>query len=147
MLKKTPRLRKIIIALETLTTLRDVEAIRRTAPSSELVFSLDLRHGRPITNDPAAERMSPESIAAYVIDEGIPSIIVLDIVSVGSQTGGSSVLDLCRNIRSRHLEIELISGGGVHDAQDIRRFVESGCDRVLVATALHQGYLDRPNKR
>lgn len=141
LLRSLPRLHRMIIGLETLATLRHVEEIRKAVPSDRLVFSLDLRKGLPQTADRAAKRMSAESIAAYVIDEGIQSIIVLDLIAVGTQTGGSSTLDLCRNIRSRYLDIELIAGGGVRDIDDVRRFTESGCDRVLVATALHQGAL------
>lgn len=138
---KVPGLRRVIVALESLTTLRDIEFLRQSLPPERLVFSLDLRDGTPITSDPAAKRMSAESIAAYVIDEGVRSLIILDMTSVGTSSGGDAAMDLCRNIRSRHPEVEITSGGGVRDIHDVTRFVDAGCDRVLVATALHLGTL------
>ena len=34
--------------------------------------------------------------------------------------------------------MELISGGGVRHVADLKMLFDAGCDRVLVATAMHQ---------
>lgn len=136
-------LRRVIIALETLGSLRELKSIRDASPAVRLTFSLDLRNGTPMTADPSVKRMAAEDIAACAFDYGFDSMIVLDLAGVGSGSGGQSVIELCRKIRAPHDGIELISGGGVRNTQDVNRFVEAGCDRVLVATALHQGVFRR----
>ncbi len=35
--------------------------------------------------------------------------------------------------------VTLLAGGGVRNADDLRRLKASGCDAALVATALHDG--------
>ena len=138
---RVPNVHRVIVALESLKKLRDLESLRLVLPPERLVFSLDLRDGQPFARCSAAKRMSPESIAAYAADEGIRSLIVLDLAAVGSDNGGESTVDLCRNIRARHPDIEMTSGGGVRNHDDVARFIEAGCDRVLVSTALHRGDL------
>lgn len=146
LLSRLPKLRRVVVGLESLPSLRDLETLLAAIGPERFVFSLDLRNGLPITKDRTGQRMSAESIAAYAIEEGISSIIVLDLATVGSQGGGDETIDLCRNIRSRHLDVEIISGGGVRHADDVRRFVEAGCNRVLVSSALHAGaFGDRPD--
>jgi phosphoribosylformimino-5-aminoimidazole carboxamide ribotide isomerase len=41
----------------------------------------------------------------------------------------------------RHPEVELITGGGVRDADDLAALRQSGVAGVLVASALHDGRL------
>ena len=137
---RVPSGSRLIAALETLVHLRSIEKVVEELPDSQCVFSLDLKRQVPLCRDPAASQLSAETIASYVIDAGIKSLIVLDLVAVGTN-GGAMTLDLCRKIRSRFPEIELISGGGVRDWADVRAFLEAGCDRVLVSTSLHNGQL------
>lgn len=128
---------RLIIALETLRTLRSLEDVVAAFPDQQLVFSLDMDGEQPIVCDAAASRLSPETIASYALDAGIQSMIVLDVAAVGSEA--TTTVDLCRKIKSRYPELELVSGGGVCDRGDIQRFMDAGCDRVLVATAIHRG--------
>ena len=127
---------KIVIALETLKSLRSLEKIVESLPEDRLVFSLDMDAEQPMVCDAAASRLSAETIASYVVESGIQTMIVLDVAAVG--TGHTTTVDLCRKIKSRYPDLELVSGGGVRNQSDVQRFVEAGCDRVLVATAIHQ---------
>lgn len=132
---------RCIIALETLPKLRTLECIAAQvgfADSRRLVFSLDLRDSVPVTRDPAIARMSCEEIVGFAVSLGINSIIVLDVAEVGRSQGGAT-RELCQTLRTRHPEIQIVSGGGVRDLGDVARFADAGCDRVLVATALHNG--------
>lgn len=134
---RTPTLGRVIVALESLATLRTLEAIVTEISTEQVVFSLDLVNGVPVTRDPSASKLSAETIASFAIDVGIRAIIVLDVAAVGRQQGATTT-NLCRRIKARHLDdVQLISGGGVRDTDDVERFLEAGCDRVLVATALH----------
>jgi HisA/HisF family protein len=135
--EKTRNLANVIIALESLASLSLLETIATELSMQQVVFSLDLANGLPVTPDPSASNLSAEAIAAFAIAVGIRSIIVLDVAAVGRQRGATTI-DLCRKIKARHSDdVQLISGGGVRDSSDVRRYVEAGCDRVLVATALH----------
>ncbi len=138
---RVPNVHRVIVGLESLSKLRDLESLRHCLPPDRFVFSLDLRDGQPYAKCSAAKRMSPGSIAAYAVEEGIRSLIVLDLAAVGSNNGGDATIDLVRNIRARHPEIEITSGGGVRNREDVARFTEAGCDHVLVSTALHRGEL------
>ena len=126
---------RLIVALETLKTLRSLEQIVAAFPSQQLVFSLDMDSEQPMVCDAAASRLSAETIASYAVESGISTMIVLDVAAVG--TGNATTVDLCRKIKSRYLDLELVSGGGVRDPSDVQRFTEAGCDRVLVASAIH----------
>ena len=135
-LDRVADLKRVIVSLESLRVLRDLEELFLRLPADRLAFSLDLRNELPITKDPAASKLSAETIASFAHDCGVRSMIVLDIASVG-MPGRISTVDLCRRIKSRFLDLELVSGGGVRDLKDVDRFRNAGCDRVLVATALH----------
>ena len=127
---------RIVIALESLRSLRSLESIVEKFSNQRLVFSLDMDAEQPMVRDAAAGRLSPETIASYVFESGIRTMIVLDVAAVG--TGNATTVDLCRKIKSRYPDLELVSGGGVRNRADVQCFVEAGCDRVLVATAIHR---------
>jgi phosphoribosylformimino-5-aminoimidazole carboxamide ribotide isomerase len=148
-LAREPRVRSVIIALESLVSLRSLASMisevfdhqANDFRPGRLVFSLDLQANVPVTRDPYARKLSAETIASFAIDAGIQSMIVLDVAEVGGSRGATTV-DLCRKVKARYPNLELISGGGVRDMRDVQRFVDAGCDRVLVATALHHGAIN-----
>ncbi|HVJ85784.1 MAG TPA: HisA/HisF-related TIM barrel protein [Caulifigura sp.] len=125
-----------VIGLESIGTRDQFAAVIAGVDRDRLVFSLDLMHGLPIaTPDWPA---SPVEVAAIAIEAGIRSLIVLDLAAVGTGQG-CPTLPLCREIRSRWPWLELITGGGIRSEADVRTAVESGADRILVASALHDG--------
>ncbi len=93
-----------------------------------------LRCGDP---QPAADLLS--NIAAW-IDEAsriqVNTVVALDLAYVGTNQGPGTV-QACRLIADRWPQLELISGGGVRDVDDVNSLLRAGCNRVLVATALH----------
>ena len=48
-----------------------------------------------------------------------------------------------RELSARCPELELLAGGGVRDAADLRALAEAGAAGALVATALHSGAIER----
>jgi len=50
---------------------------------------------------------------------------------------GVPTLDLCRTLRKRCPQLEITSGGGVRSRDDLDRLAAAGCNRALVASALH----------
>ena len=99
-------------------------------------FSIDLRDSQLIWNSP---NMTSLELAHEVIYRGPQTLIVLDVVTVGKNEGPTT-MKLCREIRHAFPHIQLWTGGGIRDWDDVR-FLErvAGVDGVLVCTALHNG--------
>jgi phosphoribosylformimino-5-aminoimidazole carboxamide ribotide isomerase len=127
---------RAVIGLESLGTPSTLEQIVSRLPASRLVFSIDLKAGTSLGTDRWPG--SPIEIASIVLGIGIQNLIVLDLAAVGEGTG-CPTLDLCREIRTRWPGVELMTGGGVRNEADVRLASDSGVDRVLVASALHDG--------
>lgn len=104
------------------------------------VFSLDLQNGRTIAKCREWEQASPLELVTDVVEIGFRRAIVLDLAAVG-RNAGPVTLDLCRQVRAAYPDIEIISGGGVRNKSDVDLLCEAGCDRVLVASALHDGQI------
>ncbi|MEX0712308.1 MAG: HisA/HisF-related TIM barrel protein [Pirellulales bacterium] len=130
----------VIAGLETIEGPRALEQVLEVAGPGRVVFSLDLKAGAPLARWPAWQASDARQIADEVIDCGVRRLIVLDLAGVGMDAGVAA-LALCRELRQRHQQLELISGGGVRGPQDLRALAEAGCDAALVASALHDGRL------
>jgi phosphoribosylformimino-5-aminoimidazole carboxamide ribotide isomerase len=130
-----------IVGLETLRRLEDLGEILATIGPGRVIFSLDLRLGRPMVSPEAAARglgaLEPEALVSRAVTSGVRAVLVLDVGRVG--TGGGVDLDLLGRIRRRFPRVRLLAGGGVADPEDLARLVQVGCDGALVATALHLG--------
>ena len=107
-----------------------------------LIFSLDMKDGRPLAKHPPWQSLEPIEIAARVIETGITRMIILDLADVGTD-GGTRTLDLCRELKTKYPQLELIAGGGVRNLDDLERIADAGCSGALVASALHDGRLTR----
>lgn len=133
----------VILGLESLHHPDEMKPLLRRLGAERTVFSLDLKHGRPICRWDQWHEESPLAIARYAIEEiGIRRLIVLDLAGVGVGAGVPTG-ELCRQIRQQYPEVQLVTGGGVRDRNDVRRLLREGIDRVLVASALHDGRLGR----
>jgi phosphoribosylformimino-5-aminoimidazole carboxamide ribotide isomerase len=129
-----------VIGLETLRTLEDLRESVALATPERVIFSLDLRHGRPMLSPDAAEDLrglTVEELAARAIGTGVRTLVVLDVGRVG--TAGGLDLELLRRLRHLAPAVRLLAGGGVAGPEDLHRLSGAGCDGALVATALHTG--------
>jgi phosphoribosylformimino-5-aminoimidazole carboxamide ribotide isomerase len=70
-------------------------------------------------------------------------LIVLDLANVGGRQGPTT-LSWCRRIKDALPEVDLVTGGGTRNWDDVRRLADAGADGVLVASALHDGTLTFP---
>jgi phosphoribosylformimino-5-aminoimidazole carboxamide ribotide isomerase len=130
----------IIVGLESLLSWDELRAIGNLEGYQQLVFSLDLKDGRPITGIEAWRGHSPEQIADAAVAQGFTRMIVLDLAHVGEPRGpGAS--GLCRRLHDRFPHVELTCGGGVRSVADARALAGAGCSGVLIASALHDGRL------
>jgi phosphoribosylformimino-5-aminoimidazole carboxamide ribotide isomerase len=132
---------RVVVGLETLPALDGLSAIAAAVGSGRIVFSLDLRDGRPIVHVAAAHHGTARELAHAVVAAGVRTLLVLDLARVGTGTG----LDfaLISQLRRAHPGVELLAGGGVGSRADLERLADTGCDGVLVATALHDGRVRR----
>lgn len=134
---------KIVAGLESLSGPELLSSLVRELTAERVVFSLDLKAGRPLI-DAASHwpKVSAIEIAHTTIQTGISQMIVLDLISVGEQRGPST-LDLCDEIRGLSPRITLITGGGIRGPEDLQFLHSRAIDGVLVATALHNGSLSQ----
>src|SRR5262249_48816430 len=129
----------IVAGLESLRSPDELQKIVTRVGSKRVVFSLDLKAGEPLGNVALWPKRDPRSIAEHAIEDlGVRRLIVLDLACVGVGAGIGTE-DLCERLKQRFPEIQLIAGGGVRGIDDVARLCGLGVDRVLAASALHDG--------
>ncbi len=132
-------LARIIVGLESLAEPRQLDELLEIMTPERLVFSLDLKQGRPLTSS-ALWPQDPHAIADFVAELGVTQLIVLDLAGVGV-SAGVPTLDLCCALRRRYPLLQLTTGGGVRGRDDLDALAEEELDYVLIASALHNGVL------
>jgi phosphoribosylformimino-5-aminoimidazole carboxamide ribotide isomerase len=110
------------------------------------ILSIDLRDGElicPRTGWEGWADYPPEKLIENAIEFGLSGVLLLDLVAVGGAAGPATI-PFCRRLRAAFPNLELWTGGGVRDWDDVKRLEEAGADAVLVASALHDGTLTFP---
>jgi phosphoribosylformimino-5-aminoimidazole carboxamide ribotide isomerase len=130
----------LIVGLETDPAASLLRTMIERFGTDRLIFSLDLKGGRPLGRIDEAADASPRALCDRVVRVGFSRLIVLDLAAVGMEAGPAT-LDLCRAIRAAHPELELITGGGVRAPDDLVKLSRAGADAALVASGLHNGSL------
>ena len=116
---------RLIAALETLPGPRQLAELVSRFGNEAVVFSLDLKHGVPIGQSEAWERSDPDAIAEQAVTCGVRSMILLDLAAVGEGQGVPTI-DLCIRLQKRLPGIELITGGGVRNRDDLHSLADAG---------------------
>jgi phosphoribosylformimino-5-aminoimidazole carboxamide ribotide isomerase len=131
----------LVAGLETVASPDALADILR-AHGGRTVFSLDLRGGVPIGDRTAWDGADAWEIAGRAVRLGARRLLVLDLarVGVGAGTGTET---LCARLVSTYHELEVWAGGGVRNAEDLRRLGSAGARAALVASALHDGVVGR----
>lgn len=130
---------RIVVGLETLSSFGALAAIVQAHGRERVVFSLDLRAGRPVALHPSPQRREPLWLVEEAVLAGIAAVIVLDLARVGSGEGVDVALGA--EIRRAHPGLELLVGGGIGSKRDLAAATVAGYDGALVASALHNGHL------
>jgi phosphoribosylformimino-5-aminoimidazole carboxamide ribotide isomerase len=129
----------IIVGLESVHGPMALEQIAQRIGMDRVVFSLDLKGGQILGRPDLWHSVDPWSIAERVIKEiGVQRLIVLDLAKVGTGEG-TGTDDLCARLRKAFPDLQLTAGGGVRSIDDVNKLLTIGVDRVLVASALHDG--------
>jgi len=134
---------RVVVGLETLSSFAALAAVVRAVGRERVVFSLDLRDGRPLTRAdlPLALPATPLAVGRAATEAGAGALVVLDLARVGSGRGVD--LGLVAALRRGDPAVELLAGGGIASARDVLDLARAGADAVLVASALHDGRLGR----
>jgi len=130
----------LVVGSESVQDSAQLPQIQAALPAGRSMFSLDLHHGQPLSRSAAWQTAAPRQIADDAVSAGFSRVLVLDLASVGVHEGPASAR-LCRTLREAYPPVELWTGGGVRGVADLRCVADSGCDAVLVASALHDGRL------
>jgi phosphoribosylformimino-5-aminoimidazole carboxamide ribotide isomerase len=128
---------RVIVGTESLPGVEAFRALRAALPDAPLVVSLDLLAGRVLSPDAALAGLHPAEALARLVDAGAREAIVLDLARVGSGEGPDTAL--LAELHARLPDVDLLAGGGVRDASDLRALADAGAAGALVATALHGG--------
>ncbi len=129
----------VVVGLETWRSPHDLNAIVALAGKDRVVFSLDLREGKPIFAPGSAWSSStPLEVAEIVCKAGFGRCLILDLTRVGMGQG-TGTLPLLRELSSKHPGIEWSLGGGIDRPGDLAALEDAGASVVLVGSALHDG--------
>jgi phosphoribosylformimino-5-aminoimidazole carboxamide ribotide isomerase len=132
----------IVVGLETVSGPGVLGELCREFGNVRLMFSLDLKEGRPVGNLAGWEAAEAWAIAERAVAAGVRSVIVLDLARVGGHAGTGTEA-LCTRLARAFPEVEVVAGGGVRGVEDLVRLQRCGVRAVLVASALHDGRLGR----
>ena len=116
-----------MIGTESLPGAEALRRLRAELPDAPLVLSLDLRGGRLLSPDPALAGLDAADALARLADAGAREAIVLDLARVGSGEGPD--VALLGELHARFPDVELLAGGGVRDAADLRALADAGRGR------------------
>lgn len=119
-----------IAAVETMKSIDAIDLLATRISPSRLLLGLDFLDG---------DLISPFRVRTWVdsaLRQQFAGAVILDLAGVGRKSGPITGT-LCQQIRRWSPQWALYSGGGVRSLDDIRSLVDAGCDRCLVATALH----------
>ena len=125
---------RVVVGTETLT---DADALARLP---DAVLSVDLRDGGVLSRDPRLMGLPALDALARLPRSEMREVIVLDLSRVG--TGGGPDVESIAAIHAAYPGLELLAGGGVRDADDLRALAAAGAAGALVATALHRGVIE-----
>jgi len=129
---------QVIVSSESLPDLEGLSDFITICGAANIVFSVDLKHGKLLVADPSWQERQPADLICFVRQCGVRHLLVLDLAAVGTGAG-IPTLQFCQDIRAQWPEVTLISGGGVHSTDCLKSAEAAGLDGLLIASALHDG--------
>lgn len=131
-----------VAATETMSQIASLAELASEVSAKRIVLSLDYRQGVLQVANPGSSNTSQPDWMDQAAELGIGGYLILDLAAVGCG-GGTMTAAKCREIREaigdeeRNRHAQIYSGGGIRNAADVQTLRASGCNSVLVATALH----------
>jgi phosphoribosylformimino-5-aminoimidazole carboxamide ribotide isomerase len=133
---------EVVAGLETSAGPDALQELCRGLGVSRVVFSLDLKDGRPLGDLAAWHTEEPLEVIRQAVARGIRKLIVLDLARVGYGDGPDTE-NLCRKTVMIYPGVAVFTGGGIRRRDDLQRLRQLGIAGVLLASALHDGQLSR----
>jgi phosphoribosylformimino-5-aminoimidazole carboxamide ribotide isomerase len=130
---------RVIVGTETLPGLPALRAVRDALPAGRVLVSVDVGDSGVISRCPELSGSSPLTALELLVDEGVTEVILLALPQVG--TGAGPDLETLRAAHAVFPDVRLIAGGGVRTPADLHLLAAAGADGVLLATALHRGWI------
>src|SRR5207244_8164388 len=78
---------RVVVGLETLSSLRSLAAVVEATGPERVVFSLDLRDGAPVVRSGVAARATTLALASVALDAGATSLLRSEARRVGEGRG------------------------------------------------------------
>jgi phosphoribosylformimino-5-aminoimidazole carboxamide ribotide isomerase len=133
-----------VCSFETVRDLAVLYQIKDWKLRDRVAVSLEWADGQVLGE---LERRTPEDqrwwyLAEEAVHSGCSDVILLDLDAVGTGHGPTTAM-YCRALKHTWRHLQVMTGGGVRDWDDVRRLEDAGADAVLVASALHDGTLLR----
>jgi phosphoribosylformimino-5-aminoimidazole carboxamide ribotide isomerase len=130
---------RIIVGLESVRGASALAEVVSAIGPERVMFSVDLREGRPIVARGADWGTEDAgTIAEKAVAVGVRRLLLLDLARVG-QGQGVGTLPLLRRLRASHREVEFAVGGGIARAGDLPALADAGASVALIGSALHDG--------
>jgi phosphoribosylformimino-5-aminoimidazole carboxamide ribotide isomerase len=133
---------KVIAGLETWHGPDELAELCQCFGAHRVIFSLDLLRGAPVGNLDRWRTADPFEIGCRAAASGVGELIVLDMAQVGVGEGITTA-ELCQRLQQELSGLSIITGGGVRNVDDLWTLARLGVNAVLVASALHDGRIDR----
>jgi len=133
---------QVVAGLETWPGPDQLARLARRLGRERVVFSLDMKNGKPLGDLSGWPAREPYDIAVCAMEAGAGELIVLDLAQVGANAGLSTE-NLCRSLIDRFPGPRVITGGGVRGLSDLERLSRMKVSGALVASALHDGRISR----
>ena len=116
---------EVVIASESLQDLTLLESAKQA------VLSLDFKKGTFLGKSEILQQAERWPM----------TVIVMNIDAVGAKSGPD--LTLLKQIKNQRENIDIIAAGGVRNLQDLKHLEQEKVTKVLIASALHNGSLDK----
>ena len=141
-LGSTPGHVRIVLPLERIESLAELGRMIRTVKAFDwdYVFSVDMKDGKSLAGDGWGDR-SPREIVIDALGHGIDEFLLLDLAQVGSGNGVREQPVV--SWASEFPDARFSMGGGIRARADLNWLRHQGWQAALVATAIHQGVVDR----
>jgi phosphoribosylformimino-5-aminoimidazole carboxamide ribotide isomerase len=136
---------RLVLGLESIRGSSQIAGILAELGPDRLVFSLDLRRGRPVVSARAERAWAsaaddPVALVDLVCGLGVRSVLILELARVGTSGGLAAwAIRWLETLRPRAKGVAWFVGGGLGDPGEIEQLANAGCDGILIASALHSG--------
>ncbi len=128
----------VVVGTETLKQVKDLNSILSSIGAERTILSLDLMDNKIISRFKGWMGKTPLEIIKDLERLGVKKVILLELSRVGSEEGPAYQYVEAFVKKSK---LNVLVGGGVKNIDDLLKLREIGVKGVLLATALHKGYI------